>query len=72
MTENQPTPDNDPETVEDAAAAPPAKPRGSTRGKAKPKPRIETFTAVRPDRKVAHIERNIDTGEQSVVKVEDA
>lgn len=39
--------------------------------KAAGKPRIEKYTQLRPDGKLAHIERNIETGESTVSKVED-
>ena len=45
-----------------------------TRKKAakKDEPRVEKYTQVRPDGKLAHIERNIETGESTVTKVDDA
>lgn len=60
------------EAVDAADVAPAVEekaPAKRTAAKRKPAARIETYTQVRPDGKVAHIERNIDTGDSKVVKV---
>ncbi len=44
--------------------------RKKVAAKSKDEPRVEKYTQVRPDGKLAHIERNIETGESKIVKVE--
>lgn len=39
--------------------------------KSKDEPRVEKYTQVRPDGKLAHIERNIETGESTITKIDD-
>lgn len=65
------TPDPGDEAVKTGTVNAVKKAGTRSKSKASGKPRIEKYTQVRPDGQVAHIERNIETGESTVVKVED-
>ncbi|QCG77020.1 hypothetical protein SEA_EWALD_11 [Gordonia phage Ewald] len=68
------TPDPGPEVVKTGTVNA-VKKTGTTKSKSKAstsKDRIEKYTQVRPDGATVHIERNIDTGETKIAKVDEA
>lgn len=65
------TPDPGDEAVKSGTVNAVKKTGTRAKPKAAVKPRVEKYTQVRPDGKLAHIERNIETGESTIVKVDE-